>query len=50
MLQKMQAKVFEEGKKEEALYDIFMCYCKNNVCTLEEALQQQKPALKTSAE
>jgi chromosome segregation ATPase len=28
MLQKMQAKVEEEGKKELALFEKFMCYCK----------------------
>mmetsp|Transcript_99558 Transcript_99558/g.319548 ORF Transcript_99558/g.319548 Transcript_99558/m.319548 type:complete len:726 (+) Transcript_99558:109-2286(+) len=27
MLTKMQAKVLEEGTKEEALFDQFMCYC-----------------------
>jgi len=29
MLQSMQAKVTEEGEKELALYDKYMCYCKN---------------------
>merc|ERR1719411_1456403 len=28
MLQSMQAKVQEEGEKEKALYEKFMCYCK----------------------
>jgi len=28
MLQSMQAKVQEEGEKEQALYDKYMCYCK----------------------
>jgi len=28
MLQSMQAKVTEEGEKEQALYDKYMCYCK----------------------
>jgi len=28
MLQKMQAKVQEEGEKETALYEKYMCYCK----------------------
>merc|ERR1719502_140303 len=29
MLQKMQKKVAEEGKKKEEVFDKFMCYCKN---------------------
>jgi len=29
MLQAMQKKVTAEGEKEQALYDKFMCYCKN---------------------
>merc|ERR1719215_126662 len=28
MLQKMQSKIVEEGKKEEELYQKFVCYCK----------------------
>merc|ERR1719297_15582 len=28
MLQKMQAKVQEEGEKEKALFEKYMCYCK----------------------
>merc|ERR1719454_1299242 len=31
MLQMMQKKVEAEGKKEQQLYDEFMCYCKNGV-------------------
>eukprot|EP00443_Scrippsiella_acuminata_P022320 CAMPEP_0115203214 /NCGR_PEP_ID=MMETSP0270-20121206/18532_1 /TAXON_ID=71861 /ORGANISM="Scrippsiella trochoidea, Strain CCMP3099" /LENGTH=420 /DNA_ID=CAMNT_0002616663 /DNA_START=42 /DNA_END=1300 /DNA_ORIENTATION=+ len=30
MLQDMQTKVTEEGKKEQELYDKFMCYCKTS--------------------
>jgi chromosome segregation ATPase len=30
LLQAMQKKVEEEGKKEKELYDNFMCYCKTN--------------------
>jgi predicted nucleic acid-binding Zn-ribbon protein len=30
MLQNMQAKVEEEGKKEKELFDKFMCYCKSS--------------------
>ena len=29
MLQMMQNKVTEEGKKKEALFDKYMCYCQN---------------------
>merc|ERR1719271_1136056 len=32
----MQKKVEAEGKKEQELYDKFMCYCKNGVSGLEE--------------
>jgi len=34
MLQSMQAKVAEEGKTEEELFDQFMCYCKTGVADL----------------
>jgi len=34
MLQNMQKKVAAEGEKEEALYEKFMCYCKNADNTL----------------
>jgi len=34
MLQNMQKKVTEEGAKEQALYDKFMCYCENSDSTL----------------
>ena len=30
MLQKMTAKITAEGEKEDALYQKFVCYCKNN--------------------
>eukprot|EP00971_Amphidinium_carterae_P187253 3716654-Amphidinium_carterae.2 len=38
MLQAMSAKVEEEGKKEEELYEKFMCYCKGNTGTLEASI------------
>mmetsp|Transcript_18419 Transcript_18419/g.43290 ORF Transcript_18419/g.43290 Transcript_18419/m.43290 type:complete len:725 (+) Transcript_18419:56-2230(+) len=38
MLQAMQAKVMAEGKKEEALYDKFMCYCKNSGNDLTQSI------------
>mmetsp|Transcript_105043 Transcript_105043/g.181552 ORF Transcript_105043/g.181552 Transcript_105043/m.181552 type:complete len:681 (+) Transcript_105043:60-2102(+) len=38
MLQKMQSKVEEEGKKEAELYEKFMCYCKNGVGDLEASI------------
>jgi len=34
MLQKMEAKIHEEGKKEEELYSKFKCYCKNGGANL----------------
>jgi hypothetical protein len=34
MLQAMQSKVTEEGKKEKAMYEKFMCYCKNGKADL----------------
>jgi len=39
MLQGMADKVTAEGKKEEDLYNKFMCYCKNNVGTLEQSIK-----------
>jgi len=38
MLQSMQSKVSEEGKKEADLYEKFMCYCKNGVADLEATI------------
>jgi septal ring factor EnvC (AmiA/AmiB activator) len=38
MLQTMQKKVEEEGKKEQDLYDKFMCYCKTNGGDLDGAI------------
>eukprot|EP00418_Pyrodinium_bahamense_P031124 CAMPEP_0179131024 /NCGR_PEP_ID=MMETSP0796-20121207/62226_1 /TAXON_ID=73915 /ORGANISM="Pyrodinium bahamense, Strain pbaha01" /LENGTH=102 /DNA_ID=CAMNT_0020829941 /DNA_START=97 /DNA_END=402 /DNA_ORIENTATION=- len=42
MLQNMQAKVTEEGEKEQALYDKFMCYCKNSGGSLEQSIDEGK--------
>merc|ERR1719437_193405 len=38
MLQSMQAKVEEEGKKEKDLFDKFMCYCKTGASDLEKSI------------
>ena len=38
MLQTMQKKVEAEGKKEQDLYDKFMCYCKSNGGDLDGAI------------
>merc|ERR550514_2621136 len=42
MLQSMQTKVEAEGEKEQALFDKFMCYCKNGVGALEESIESAK--------
>ena len=41
----MQAKVAEEGEKEEKLYEKFMCYCKNNLGDLEGSISSAKTKL-----
>jgi len=38
MLQNMQKKVSTEGEKEKALFDKFMCYCKNSDSTLGKSI------------
>jgi len=38
MLQKMQQKVTAESEKKEAMFDKFMCYCKNADGTLGQAI------------
>jgi len=38
MLQAMQKKVTAEGEKEQALYDKFMCYCKNGGGDLSKSI------------
>merc|ERR1719277_2972343 len=42
MLQAMQKKVDEEGKKEEVLFEKFMCYCKNGKGALEASIASAK--------
>merc|ERR1719478_1486202 len=42
MLQSMQKKVTAEGEKEEALFDKFMCYCKNGRGTLDASIESAK--------
>jgi len=39
MLQDMQVKIAEEGKKEQALFDKFMCYCKTAGGDLEASIK-----------
>jgi len=39
MLQAMQAKVQEEGKKDTALYTKFMCYCKTGGSELQQSIE-----------
>merc|ERR1719426_773982 len=53
MLQAMQKKVEAEGEKEEALFEKFMCYCKNGKGALEasiEAAKSKNEALMSSIE
>jgi len=42
MLQEMQVKVAEEGEKEKALFDKFMCYCKTAGGDLEASIKEGK--------
>merc|ERR1712060_570077 len=42
MLQDMQTKVTEEGEKEQALFDKFMCYCKTAGGDLETSIKTGK--------
>merc|ERR1719235_2906635 len=42
MLQDMQKSVEEEGKKEEDLFDKFMCYCSNGEGALEASITAGK--------
>jgi len=53
LLQKMQKTVTEEGKKEEKLYESFMCYCKTGTSDLAksiEAAEQKIPQVQNSLE
>jgi hypothetical protein len=47
MLQNMQAKVTEEGKIEEEMYDKFMCYCKTGVGALEDSISAAKAKIES---
>jgi septal ring factor EnvC (AmiA/AmiB activator) len=38
MLQKMQGTITEEGKKKEAMFDKYMCYCENADSTLGKSI------------
>merc|ERR1719453_2413771 len=38
MLQKMQSKVQQEGEKEAALFEKYMCYCKNSGGDLSKSI------------
>jgi len=42
MLQMMQKKVEAEGEKEQALFDKFMCYCKNGKGALAASIESAK--------
>jgi len=53
MLQAMQKKIAAEGKKEQELYDKFMCYCKNGAGDLSAAIagaQTKVPQLQSEIE
>merc|ERR1719182_1094281 len=49
MLQDMQKEVEEEGKKEEDLFDKFMCYCSSGEGALEASIQQGKAQIEQLA-
>lgn len=42
MMQMMQKKVQEEGEKEKALFEKFMCYCKTGDSQLEKSIAEAK--------
>merc|ERR1719174_2088512 len=48
MLQDMQKSVEEEGKKEEDLFDKFMCYCSNGEGALEASITAGKAQIEQS--
>lgn len=45
MLQQMQEKVTEEGKREKQLFDQFMCYCKTGQKDLQNAIEAAESKL-----
>merc|ERR1719240_227992 len=47
MLQDMQKSVEEEGKKEEDLFDKFMCYCSNGDGALKSAIAEGKAQIES---
>jgi len=51
LLQKMQAQVSDDGKKEEELFEKFMCYCKNGAGDLKTSITaaENKIAADTSS-
>mmetsp|Transcript_118869 Transcript_118869/g.233479 ORF Transcript_118869/g.233479 Transcript_118869/m.233479 type:complete len:717 (+) Transcript_118869:46-2196(+) len=49
MLQKMQQKVTEEGKREEDLYEKFMCYCKNSGNDLAQSIADAEAKIENVA-
>jgi len=48
MLQDMQKKVTEEGKREEELYHKFMCYCKNSGGDLDASIVAAQEKLESA--
>jgi len=49
MLQNMQQKVTEEGKREEDLYEKFMCYCKNSGNDLAQSIADAEAKIENVA-
>merc|ERR1719359_602987 len=47
MLQDMQKTVEEEGKKEEDLFDKFMCYCSNGEGALQASITEGKAQIES---
>merc|ERR1719195_1780086 len=45
LLQNMQKKVEEEGKKEQKLFEKFMCYCKNGLGDLRQTIDAAESKL-----
>ena len=53
MLQHMQGKITEEGKKAEELHEAFMCYCKTGQGELSKSIEDAQtkiPALESGVE
>lgn len=47
MLQDMQKKVTEEGKRDEDLFEKFMCYCKNSGNDLQESIDKAEAKIES---